>query len=288
MGPWAYFAVKRKLPSGFRGRFGGLFLLGGTQGLVGWWMVRSGLGEDRRGDRKEIRVSPYRLATHLSVAFSIFSLLAWTGCDMLQIPNKDKIKELARSMSSSALTRARRLRVGALGISSLSFLTALSGAFVAGNDAGRAYNTFPKMGDDEWVPWDDLVDPDFDPIYRNAFENTAMVQLNHRVLGCTTAISAVTLAVVGLLHPASRNVLTPQVKRGLQVIGGLSTAQASLGVLTLVNYVPIELAAVHQLGSLALLGSGIYLSHAFRYASPRILAIAQKSHGVVPRTLVMN
>jgi len=274
--PWAYFAVRGRIPAGYKGRMALLFSMGGAQGLVGWWMVKSGLGDNRRGDRKEIRVSPYRLAAHLGLAFTTYSVLVWTGLGIFQFPNdtlkdgKSRLTEVTRSLTSSALRHARKLRGGAIGVAHLTFLTAMSGAFVAGNDAGNAYNTFPKMNE-QWIPMDDMIDPDLDPAYRNVFENTAMVQWNHRVLGTGTAMSAIALAGFGLVHPAARGAVTPQVRRGLQILGVVSAGQVTLGIATLLNYVPITLAAAHQLGSMAVLTSGIYVAHSLRYASHGVL-----------------
>ena len=286
--PWGYFVFKRKIPQGFSNRMKVLFTMGGTQGLVGWWMVKSGLGEDRREDKREIRVSPYRLAAHLGMAFSTYSLLLWTGLGILQVPNDapganqmSKLQELAKSLSKQAMAYARRVRGGAIAVTSLTAITVVSGAFVAGNDAGCAYNTFPKM-DDQWIPLDEMVDPELKPKYRNAFENTAMVQWNHRVLGTSTAVSAITLAGFGLLHPAARNALTRQTTKGLSVLGGVAVGQMSLGIATLLNYVPISLAAAHQMGSLVVLSSGIYVVHSLRYARSGVLKLV--SHPVVTGT----
>lgn len=273
--PWAYFSVRGRIPSGMQPRLASLFALGGTQGLVGWWMVRSGLGEDRRGDRKEIRVSPYRLAAHLCVAATTFSLLGKTALDVLHRDSRRSVETLVDALRASPehralLARASRVRAGAAVVTGLTGLTLASGAFVAGNDAGRAYNTFPRMGhDDEWLPWDDLVDETLAPAWRNLFENTALVQANHRALGVTTALSAVALAA-SALRPSVRAALTPQASRGLRAVGGVAAAQASLGVATLLSHVPIELAALHQVGSLVLLSGGVWTMHALRYARPRL------------------
>ena len=160
---------------------------------------------------------------------------------------------------------------GAIAVTSLTAITVASGAFVAGNDAGNAYNTFPLMND-QLIPKEDMIDPSLKPVYRNAFENTAMVQWNHRVLGTSTAVSALALTGVGLFHPAARNALTPQVRKGLTAVGAVAFGQMSLGIIaTLLNYVPLGLAAAHQLGSLVVLSSGIYVVHSLRYASPAVL-----------------
>ncbi len=292
--PWAYFTLRKRIPSGYQSRMAVLFTMGGTQGLVGWWMVKSGLGEDRRGDAHEIRVSPYRLAAHLGMAFTTYSALLYTGLGIMQIPNEkaasgagSKLENLVQSLSKGAIQHAKKIRGGAVAVTGLTAVTVASGAFVAGNDAGNAYNTFPKMND-QWIPTDDMIDPDIQPSYRNAFENTAMVQWNHRVLGTSTALSALTLAGMGLFHPAARKALTPQTTKGLKVLGGVAVGQMSLGIATLLNYVPIGLAAVHQLGSLVVLSTGIYVVHSLRYVSPgvmrvvsnRIVTTAAKNPGI--------
>ena len=149
----------------------------------------------------------------------------------------------------------------ALVTTGLTAVTVVSGAFVAGNDAGRAYNDWPYMNG-KIVPWEDMSE-DF-----NIFENTAVVQFDHRILAYATAaaVGATVHYSSGLKKQlAQLRVVTPQVSRGLTVMGGLVVAQVTLGIGTLAMYVPVGLAATHQLGSLALLTSGLYLSHSLRY-----------------------
>ena len=288
-------AITSAIPPGYQSRLAILFAMGGTQGLVGWWMVKSGLGDNRRGDRNEIRVSPYRLAAHLGMAVGTYSFLVWTGLGALSFPvdryaimtvAKEKsaeslslLQQYTKNLSPNALRHAQRVRGGVLGTVGLTGLTILSGAFVAGNDAGNAYNTYPLMND-QWIPLEDMVDPDKVPKWRNLFETTATVQWNHRVLGTATALSAVGVAGYGLLHPMGRASLTaigrssttPQVRRGLVSLGTAATAQMSLGIATLLNYVPINLAATHQLGSLVVLSCGLYTAHSLRYASRSVMS----------------
>jgi len=274
-GGLALLAVTKNIPVGYGPRLTGLLVLGGAQGAVGWWMVQSGLGEDRRGDRKEIRVSPYRLASHLTVAFATYTGLVWTGLELLypKTARASAAKLVADKIKGSKgvikeLARFRRL---ALLSTALTAVTVTSGAFVAGNDAGNAYNDWPYMNG-QFVPWEDMIDPAIDgPVYRNIFETTAMVQFNHRNLAyATSAAVAATVAYETTLKTtlAKANlssILTPQVTRGLYVMGGLAVTQVSLGISTLMLYVPVHLAATHQLGSLALLTSGLFLSHSVRY-----------------------
>lgn len=128
------------------------------------------------------------------------------------------------------------------------------------------------MGD-EWIP---TGISELTPWYRNMHENTATVQFNHRILGMTTAGGALTLAAIGL-SPSKAALVTPQVRRGLYAIGLASVGQVTLGVSTLLMYVPLSLAAAHQLGSIAVLTSGVYLAHSLRYARPALTRAAAQS-----------
>ena len=306
-GGWAYFTwlhrpttttstpknITSAIPPGYQPRLALLFAMGGTQGLVGWWMVRSGLGDDRRGDRNEIRVSPYRLAAHLGMAVGTYSVLLWTGLGALTYPvdsyaaaaaksggvsksatttSLSLLQQYTRNLSPKALQHAQRTRLGVISTVGLTGLTILSGAFVAGNDAGNAYNTYPLM-DGQFIPWNDMVDETKVPKWRNMFETTATVQWNHRVLGTATAVSALSVAGYGLLRNNSiSSSTTPQVRRGLMALGTAATAQMSLGIATLLNYVPISLAASHQLGSLVVLTCGVYTAHSLRYAGQSLVS----------------
>lgn len=283
--PWLYFTVRGKIPKGHQKRMVGLLAMGGSQGLIGWWMVKSGLGEDRRDDKKEIRVKPVRLATHLTMALATYGALLWTGFDILSLPHEKTSalrEQVAKLTNKDVLKKLSRLRAGSFALVGLTAVTVTSGALVAGNDAGRAYNTFPKM-DESWIPPEIL---ELEPWTRNLIENTATVQWNHRVLGTATAATALSLAAAGLSPGrASALLLTPQAKRGLYAVGLAATGQFALGVTTLLHYVPLSLAAAHQLGSLVVFTSGLYLAHSLRYAAarPALLARAAASTATAAR-----
>jgi cytochrome c oxidase assembly protein subunit 15 len=282
--PWAYFSAKKMIPKGYQGRMVGLLAMGGTQGLVGWWMVKSGLGDDRFDDSHEIRVRPIRLATHLTMAVVTYGALLWTGLDILGLPHqKTMAEEASKIFDKDALRKAIRLRSGGICLTALTLTTIVSGALVAGNDAGRAYNTFPKMND-EWIPSEIA---DLTPWYKNLNENTATVQFNHRVLGVSTAVGALSLAGIGLLSPATKAksataLFTPQVRIGLYAVGTSALGQMLLGITTLLQYCPLPLAAAHQVGSIVVLTSGIYLTHSLRYARP---ALARLNRDAIVKTV---
>lgn len=276
----AALVLTRRVPPGYHGRLFGLLALGGAQGAVGWWMVKSGLGEDRRGDRREIRVSPYRLAAHLCTAFVTYAGLVWTGFELI-FPEGDRrqaasiaqkrLAKLKTSEAAKVLQGVKKFRGATMATTALTFLTVASGAFVAGNSAGNAYNDWPYMNG-ELIPWFDMVHDDYigdGAIYRKLFENTAVVQFDHRILAyfTTFAVGATILSGKALNNTAAGalKLLTPQVRRATMVMGGLTIAQISLGISTLIMNVPVHLAATHQLGSLAVLTSGMYLTHSLRY-----------------------
>ena len=271
--PWMYLTMRRKIPSGFQPRLFGLLAMGGTQGLVGWWMVKSGLGDDRRNDRHEIRVKPIRLAAHLSMAVATYSALVWTGLDLFSLPHTQQVlAQRAASLSQEAFRDAVRIRTVSLGLAAWTALTIASGALVAGSDAGLAYNTFPTMNG-QWIPTELL---ELVPWHRNVIENTATVQWNHRVLATTTAVTGLSLAGWGLFRqPYYRTAtFTPQVQRGLFAVGASVVGQFTLGVSTLLLHVPLQLAAAHQLGALVVLTSSLYLAHSLRYAQPSLRRLA--------------
>jgi len=242
--PCVYFVARgsiKKLP-GMGGILGGLFALGGFQGLVGWWMVKSGL-EEQQDSYKEPRVSPYRLTAHLSMALALYSGLLWSGLTAL---NPNLIPD-----PSSALLKARtRLNVGLFIVG----FTFLSGAFVAGNDAGRAYNDWPFYAGN-WFPkeiWDAKLG------YRNFFENTGTVQFDHRTLAYITIITVFSLWL-------NRSGLPKHAVAGHNAMVAAVALQASLGISTLMLFVPTTLGALHQAGALTLWSTLVYTQHAQKY-----------------------
>lgn len=138
----------------------------------------------------------------------------------------------------------------------LVFLTAVSGAFVAGLEAGLVYNTFPKFAD-RWIP-SDLFSKR--PLWRNFFENVTTVQFDHRLLGIITWFTIVTLWVYGRYGIRAPR-LTPRTRLAADVLMLAGLAQVTLGISTLVSHVPKELAASHQAGALTLLSLAIWLNN---------------------------
>ena len=265
--PLLYFSARgivQRVP-GLLPKLMGLLALGGSQGLIGWWMVRSGLDNKERFGG-EGRVSPYRLATHLSMAFLLYTALFNIALPLRYGAAAAMRPEVARKAAQMLDKVPAGFKRAALGLSILVGTTAFSGAFVAGNRAGLVYDTFPKMGG-EWVP-SDIVDPYMEPKWRNVFENSTMVQWNHRVLAMST------LAGTCALWVASRGIaLPPAARLASNSLIGMAGVQVSLGISTLLLHVPTSLASAHQMGSLALLTISMWLVQTLRpHTAARLIA----------------
>ncbi|GLT72338.1 hypothetical protein SLA2020_442830 [Shorea laevis] len=251
--PFSYFLRKGYITLGLGLRLSALFALGAGQGLIGWWMVKSGL-EEPASEYAQPRVSPYRLAAHLTSAFAIYCGLFWTGLNVV-MPEPP-------AESVAWVRGAAKVKRLALPVSLLVAITAVSGAFVAGNDAGHAYNTFPKMGD-TWIPEGVF---DMKPLIRNFFENTSTVQLDHRILATVTLIS------IGTLWWSTRKLdIHPAVKSLIGSTVGMASLQVTLGISTLLSYVPVSLGSAHQAGALTLLTLMMLLNHTVRRPSMSLL-----------------
>jgi len=215
-----------------------LFGLGAGQGVLGWAMVASGLR-----DRPE--VSHYRLAAHLFAALVLYAALLWTGFDRLAAPEQRPLNKGLRSAK-------RHLRI----ILILLCFAIPAGALVAGLHAGLVYNTFPLMGDT-------LVAPDafeMSPDWINFFANPALVQFDHRVLAFFTWTTA-----MGLTPALFRKGMIPAPLRAkIGLVIALANIQVALGISTLLFYVPIPLAVIHQLCAFLLFGATLWAFHQVR------------------------
>ena len=226
--PLLWFWWRRAIPRGYGWKLTGLLALGGVQGVIGWWMVASGLIDVPE-------VSHIRLALHLLLALLIFGAIVWTALDL---------RALARDR------QARAARVPLLGIWALCllFLQFLFGAYVAGLEAGYAFNSWPKMGD-EWFP---AETPMLEPALRNLADNPVVVQFVHRWLAFVVAATALALALRAWL--AGR-----RVEAG--ALAATVAAQILLGILTLLSGVQIDIAVAHQGMAVLLLGAMVTAAH---------------------------
>jgi cytochrome c oxidase assembly protein subunit 15 len=208
-----------------------MFVLGGMQGVLGWYMVKSGLVDNPH-------VSQYRLTAHLIAAFLIYAYMFWIALTLL--------------FPSSREASAHSWFGKTLALTILITVTVVSGGFVAGLKAGKIYNTFPKMGE-YWVPPDLLA---LEPAWRNVFDNMATVQFDHRILAITTFV----LIVVFWLRIRQQN-LAPRIRKGVNALLHTAVLQVALGISTLLLVVPTFLAATHQAEAMLLFTVSLYLCH---------------------------
>ncbi|MDP7548616.1 MAG: COX15/CtaA family protein, partial [Alphaproteobacteria bacterium] len=216
----------------------GLFLLGGLQGLIGWWMVKSGLV-----DRPD--VSHYRLTVHLGVAFLIFGALIWVALDLLSK------SEPAVAPVDAGGRAVQSLRVWSWAAMAVVFMQALSGGLVAGLDAGFVYNSFPMMNE-YWLP-PELAE--LSPWWLNMFENVVTVQFDHRI-----GAYLCTVLLLALWFKARAIALGPPARRALNLMLVVLAIQLALGVSTLLLIVPVSLAVLHQGGALLLFAATVQFS----------------------------
>ena len=234
--PYLWFLLRNRVPRGYAWPLAGIFVLGAMQGAVGWLMVKSGLVDDPR-------VSQFRLTAHLGLAFAIFGAMWWTAHSLA----------FERRAASPALRGVRR---GAFALVALVFVMVLLGGLVAGIRAGFAYNTFPLMNG-AFVPPEILM---LEPWWRNFFWNMATVQFDHRIVGWLLAI------VVPLFCWRLFRTRAASTRARASVAGLLAmlAVQLGLGIATLVNVVPLPLAALHQAGALVVFALALSTAHALR------------------------
>ena len=248
--PFLVFLAMRAIPRGMAPRLAGVFVLGGVQGVLGWYMVRSGLVD-------EPRVSQYRLAAHLSLAVVIYVYLLALALRLLDPGGSDRAGD-ARHGSVRPLALAAGVSV---------FATLVMGAFVAGLKAGYLHPTFPKMSG-YWVPPGMF---EASPWWRSFFENPVTAQFAHRVLALASGVAVIAAWVASLGAGVSRTVR-------LWAHASLAAAavQTALGIATLLLHVPVPLAAGHQAGAIALLTClvGLYLGA----RAPRLAPVSSTGH----------
>jgi cytochrome c oxidase assembly protein subunit 15 len=214
-----------------------MFVLGGLQGLMGWYMVKSGLVNDPH-------VSQYRLTAHLALAVIIYAYMFWVALDLL-------VPRVADSLDNNKLNLGRLSMI----ISIIIFITVLSGGFVAGTRAGFAFNTFPLM-DGRLIPTGLF---ELSPAWRNFFENIVTVQFGHRLMA-----TVLFLIIPAFWWLAGKSPLEPRLRTGVHLLLAALVLQLTLGITTLLLVVPVSFAAAHQAGAVLLLTASLYVSHQLR------------------------
>ncbi len=226
--PLAWFAWKRAIPKGYRWKLAALLVLGGLQGVIGWWMVASGLVD-------QPEVSHVRLAVHLLMALAILGALLWVAMDL---------RTLARAPV------ARPARIGLTGIWALSLLAVqmLFGAYVAGLEAGYAFNSWPLMSG-EFFP---AATPWMEPFLRNFVDNPIVVQFVHRWLAFVAG------GAIGLL---AWRVFRGGYPRTAAFLAGAVIVQILLGIATIVTGVQLWIGVAHQAMAAVLLAALLVGAH---------------------------
>jgi len=232
--PLVWFWWRRQIDRPLALKLAGIFALGGLQGAMGWYMVKSGLVDDPR-------VSQYRLTAHLSIALAVYAAMLWTALGLFY--------------RGAGVARQAPLRRLSWVITAVIAYMVVTGGFVAGIRAGFAYNSFPLMNGH-------LVPPEIfmiDPWYLNFFDNMATVQFDHRLGAWLLAA-----LVPWFWLKARREALAPRTRLTGHLLLGMLALQLALGVATLLLVVPIPLAAAHQGGAVLLLSAALLVNHSLR------------------------
>ena len=232
--PFLYFLLKRQLTKSTIKKCLVLLVLGGFQGFLGWYMVKSGLV-----DRPD--VSHYRLAMHLTTAFITFAYTLWVALD-LWFPTKKEVDKGLRNL----------IRLGM----AVLLVQIIWGAFVAGLDAGFIHNHWPLMSDGKLIH--ETVTIEQNPVWKNFVEGKSGVQFIHRTL------AYVVVALIGLIWYRTRKVnRTPLQTKGVRLLVLLVFVQFILGVFTLLLHVPVILGVLHQVVAFFLLAAITFTLHRF-------------------------
>ena len=238
-----YFWLTKRVPAGWTPRLLLVGGLGAAQGAIGWWMVSSGLSG------RMVDVASYRLAVHLGLAFAILGLLAWYI--------------LSLSRPEAQLLQARRSgepRVFGLatGLMHFAFVQIVLGALVAGIDAGRAFPTWPLMGE-TFFPADAFYVPEGGAAWRAFFENPGLVQFIHRMAGYLLLAYGIVVWLRG------RRSVHPETRSAFHLMALMLLIQIAIGIVTVLNAAPLALALSHQLGAVVLWVLILRARHRGRY-----------------------
>lgn len=233
--PLAWFWRRAGAQPGLRGRLVAGLALGGLQGFVGWFMVKSGLVDMPR-------VSHYRLCAHLLMAFGTVSWLEWVALGLLDegAPRREV---------------SPRLRAWVRAFAAMVVVQIAWGAFTAGLRAGYGYPTWPTMNG-AWVPSPFWVTT---PAWRSVLEHTAAVQFVHRWLGAAVGVAALALASL-----SARVTADLRARAAMRLVGAVAAVQFALGVVTVLTSVHLHVAVTHQVVGCLLLMSTVYLLYAVR------------------------
>jgi cytochrome c oxidase assembly protein subunit 15 len=239
--PFLFFLFRGKIEKALTPKLITMFVLGGLQGLMGWYMVKSGLVNDPH-------VSQYRLTAHLGLAVVIYAYMFWVALGLLYPKFNHAAGPSDKNADKNTDNKITRL---SFIITAIIIITILSGGFVAGTRAGFAFNTFPLM-DGQLIPAG-LFEQS--PLWRNFFENIVTVQFDHRVLA-----TLLFLIIPVFWFKAGNMELQPLARTGNHLLLAALALQITLGISTLLLVVPVTLAAAHQAGAIILLTAALFVS----------------------------
>ncbi|MFT6300196.1 MAG: cytochrome c oxidase assembly protein subunit 15 [Saprospiraceae bacterium] len=237
--PFLFFYFTNRIKKNLTPKLAAIFILGGLQGLLGWYMVKSGLINNPD-------VSQYRLTAHLGNAVIIYSYILWVAFGLME--------EMREPFVKSSINISQAIKTTAYTITALLFLMILSGGLVAGTRAGLAYSTFPLMGET-------FIPPglyNMSPVWLSAFEDVTTIQFNHRMFAYILLVVISSFSFVGFYRLKSA-----RLRAGLVCLIALLIAQVSLGIATIVMHVPLLYAAAHQGTAIALLTASLFMSSCF-------------------------
>jgi cytochrome c oxidase assembly protein subunit 15 len=258
--PFLFFYFKRRIPQGLTPKLIVMFVLGGLQGLLGWYMVKSGLVDNPR-------VSQYRLTAHLGAAVVIYGYILWVAFGLIASKSINSMHDNIKRFSYT--------------ITGLIFLMILSGGLVAGTRAGLIYPTFPLMGD-SFIPPGLYA---MTPAWLSMFEDVTTIQFNHRIFAYLLFV-----LILSFVYKMLKQDISPRLRTGVYCLAALLLVQVSLGISVLLLHVPVFLAASHQGVAVMVFTAALFVSHSvgnqgpvndrLGNRSPRTMA--KKSHGENP------
>lgn len=231
--PFLYFLVTKQLSKKTIKKCLVLLILGGFQGFLGWYMVKSGLV-----DMPD--VSHYRLAAHLTTAFLTFAATLWVALDLFY-PNKKPINIKFRNLITISYI--------------ILIIQIIYGAFVAGLKAGLLHNHWPLMNENKFMHHTVYI---LEPFYKNLIENPSGIQFIHRILAYFVVIS-----ILILWYKTRKMVITKLQKKGINALLILVVFQFLLGIFTILFAVPLWLGVAHQIGAFFLLSAMTFTLHRF-------------------------
>ncbi|WP_299229433.1 COX15/CtaA family protein [uncultured Psychroserpens sp.] len=232
--PFLYFLITKQLSKPTIKKSIILLCLGGFQGFLGWYMVKSGLVDNPD-------VSHYRLAAHLTTAFITFAYTFWVALDLI-FPNKNDINKKMRNLIWLGLT--------------ILLLQIVYGAFVAGLDAGFIHNHWPMMSEGKFMH--ETVYIEQNPVYKNFIEGKSGVQFVHRTLAYV-----VVFIILMIWYRGKQLILTTPQLYGINALLIMVFVQFLLGILTIIYAVPVWLGVTHQVGAFLLLTAMTFTLHRF-------------------------